>query len=225
MQRARSVAIFLIITLLLVIPALMLVYSQDKLLLHALLNSRHVEWLDVLAAYLTHLADGWVPAILAIAMLVLKDVRSFLMIGGSAGFSALVVQFMKRMIFGEWDRPFMYKEELGDMGWVIGIEMNHHFSFPSGHATAAFSTCMAVAVIVAQLRWAVVLALVAALLAYTRVYLSQHFLVDIAAGALIGSAMATLMYSILYKGPRSEDERLSKRLRLIRTSNEARSPR
>lgn len=226
MHRSRSVAVFLIITILLAIPAHILAYSQDKLLLHAALNSYHPPVLDVIASYLTHLADGWVPALIALALLLTKDVRSFLMVGLSAGLSALIVQFLKRMIFGEWDRPFMYKDDLGDMGWVIGIEMNHHFSFPSGHSTAAFSTCMAVAIIVAQVRWSIILALAAAVLAFTRVYLSQHFLIDIAAGALIGSASATIIYFILYKGPRSTDHRLSRKVwRSVRTSSGGRSHR
>ncbi len=211
MQRARAVAIFLITTLLLILPALILIYQQEKFPLHAWLNQHHTPGADVFFSWATHLADGWVPVIVSIALLLFKDLRSFLMMGLSTGISALIVQFLKRMIFDSWDRPFMHKDELGEMGWVIGIEMNHHFSFPSGHATCAFSMCLALVVIAGRTRWSIPLALLAALLAFSRVYLSQHFMEDIAAGSLIGTATASIFYLLLYKGPRATDQRFDRR--------------
>jgi membrane-associated phospholipid phosphatase len=220
MERNRTVVIFLVTTLLLVIPATVLVFSQEKLALHGWLNSRHDPLSDHFFSVLTHTADGIVPAIVALLLLFLRDLRSGLMVGLSAGVSALVVQFMKRMIFGSWDRPFMFKEQLGEMNWVLGIEMNHHFSFPSGHATAAFSMCMALAVVIGRVRWAVPLAILAALMAYSRVYLSQHFMEDILAGALIGTAAATLFHQLLYRSARAQDLRLDNRPRLRRGQNQ-----
>jgi membrane-associated phospholipid phosphatase len=211
MQRARVVALFLITTLVMVLPALMLIFTREKLLLHAWLNSRHGPVGDHFFSYATHLADGWVPLVLSLVLLFIKDLRSFLMMALSTGLSAVITQFLKRMVFGEWDRPFMFQEELGDMAWVLGLDLHHHFSFPSGHATAAFSMCMALAVISGRSRLAVPFAVLAAVLAFSRVYLSQHFLEDIAAGSLIGTATATLVYMALYKGPRAQDVRLDRR--------------
>jgi membrane-associated phospholipid phosphatase len=85
------------------------------------------------------------------------------------------------------------------MLWVEGVELNSYFSFPSGHATAAFSMCLALAIIVGKVRWSAVFAVVAALLAYSRVYLSQHFLQDIMAGAALGTVVSFLVYLWLYR--------------------------
>lgn len=211
-QRGRSVALFLIVTALFVLLALVLVLANEKFELHAWLNSRHTPWADVLFSYITHLADGWVPTVIAIVLLLLKDVRSFLMLGISTLGSALIIQFMKRMIFHAWDRPFMFKDELGDMSWVIGLEMNHHFSFPSGHAGCAYSMCFALAVIAGRRGWAVLLALIAALLAFSRVYLSQHFMEDIVAGALIGTIVVVPVYFWLYKSEAANHAKFDRRL-------------
>lgn len=226
MQRARAVAIFVIITLLLVIGALFLVLTMEKFPLHAWMNGHHTAFGDLVFPYVTHLADGWVPALLAFALLFYKDLRSFLMMGLSVGISAGICQLLKRMVFGEWDRPFMFKDELGDMSWVVGLELNHHFSFPSGHATTAFSMCFALAVIAARANWAAPLALVAAILAFSRVYLSQHFVEDITAGALLGTGTSALFYLLMYKGPRSKDVRLDRRIlkRPIASGGTYRSP-
>ena len=58
-------------------------------------------------------------------------------------------------------------------------------SFPSGHATTAFAAAVALGVLVPRLR-AAALAL-AALIAVSRVYLGVHFVLDVLAGALLGS--------------------------------------
>lgn len=226
MQRTRAVAIFVIVTLLLVITALFLVFSMEKIPLHAWMNTHHSALGDLLFPYITHLADGWVPALLAIALLFYKDIRSFLMMGLSVAISAVICQVLKRMVFGEWDRPFMFKDELGDMSWVVGLELNHHFSFPSGHATTAFSMCFALVVVAGRAKWAAPLALIAAILAFSRVYLSQHFVEDITAGALLGTGISALVYLLMYKGPRSADIRLDRRMlkRPTRSDRSAQSP-
>jgi membrane-associated phospholipid phosphatase len=60
-------------------------------------------------------------------------------------------------------------------------------SFPSGHATTAFAAAAAIAVAQPALRvWALALA---AIVAISRVYLGMHYLRDVLAGALLGSAI------------------------------------
>ena len=60
-------------------------------------------------------------------------------------------------------------------------------SFPSGHAMTAFAVAGAVALLAPRLRWPV-LAL-AAVIAFSRVYLGVHFWIDVLAGAVLGLAV------------------------------------
>lgn len=189
-----------------------IVLATDKLVLHATINGAHAPVTDLFFSYATHFADGLVPTAIALAFLIFCDLRSFMMVGLSAGLSAIVVQLAKHNVFADSDRPYMFKDRLGEMDWVAGIEMNHYFSFPSGHSTAAFSTCFALAVIIGRQRWALAFALIAATLAFSRVYLSQHFTEDILAGSLLGTVTGLLVYWWLYRSSFSRRSWLDRRI-------------
>lgn len=174
------------------------VLITEPLELHRSMHPVNGTYLDLFFTYITHVGDGLVPTALALAILLFRDVRSFLMMGISCAASAIVVQISKH--FFAHDRPFMFKAELGDLHWVGEVELHHHFSFPSGHATAAFSMCYALAVLVGGRFAGIVFAALAVLIAYSRVYLSQHFTEDILAGAAIGVVTAWLVQRWVY-GP------------------------
>jgi membrane-associated phospholipid phosphatase len=212
MQRERTVLLFLITGLLLALPGLWFVFTTNKLAFHAIINSRHTPGWDLFFIYATHLGDGLMPTVLALALLFLKDVRSALMVGLSCGSSAIIVQFLKRQVFSHMDRPGRFREGLGDMHWVADIELNNHFSFPSGHSTAAFSMCFALAVILGRPKWGLAMALIGGVLAFSRVYLSQHFTQDIIAGAALGTVTAYFVYRWLYVSPFSQRPWLYRRV-------------
>lgn len=126
----------------------------------------------------------------------------------ATGLSALVVQWLKRRVFEEFDRPSMFLEHMPGLPLVGGVELHHYFSFPSGHTTAAFSMCLALAVIIGRRGAAILLAVLAVLLGYSRVYLSQHFAEDVVAGAFTGSLVAVAVYLVLYHGRLGRNTRL-----------------
>jgi undecaprenyl-diphosphatase len=64
-------------------------------------------------------------------------------------------------------------------------------SFPSGHAMSAFAVAAAIAVLSPRLRWPVLG--VAALIAFSRVYLGVHFWLDVLVGAGLGSIIGASM--------------------------------
>lgn len=174
--------------------------THDKLALHRQMNAWHTPWLDAFFARFTHLADGLVPTGLAL-LLLLKDLRSFLMMGLSCGVSALIAQGLKQGPFAHMHRPSMFRDRLAGLHWVEGIDLHAHNSFPSGHSTAAFAMCFALAVVIGRPAWGAALALLAGLLAYSRIYLSQHFLQDAVLGSLIGTATAAFFGWLLWRGP------------------------
>ncbi len=197
-MRAKSLSAFLTVALLLAIPAGGAHWVMGRFALHQAVNAYHYRLLDLLFPVLTEVANGWVPVCLSL-LLLFKNWRSFLMMGLSTGLSAIVVQSLKRLVFVDFDRPSMYLERMRDLHLVVGVDLHHYNSFPSGHATAAFSMCLAMAVVAGKQGTAVLLAIGAALLAYTRVYLSQHFTEDIVAGALLGCSVGVGVYVLLYQ--------------------------
>lgn len=172
---------------------------HEPLELHRLANVYHAPWSDMLMAYLTHLADGLVPTVLALVLWWRKDLRSFLLMGLSCGISAIITQVLKRSFFAGHHRPVMFRDHLAGVPWVEGVELHHHFSFPSGHSTAAWAMCFALAAIVGRAGWSLTLAILASVLAFSRVYLSQHFTQDIIAGAAIGVLTGLVVYHWLYR--------------------------
>ena len=72
-------------------------------------------------------------------------------------------------------------------------------SFPSGHATTAFAAATVVAVLVP--RWRIPALALAAIVALSRVYLGVHFVLDVVAGALIGSLIGVSVALLVRRLP------------------------
>jgi membrane-associated phospholipid phosphatase len=74
--------------------------------------------------------------------------------------------------------------------------MHSFFSFPSGHSAGAFSLFFMISLILSGKRkfLGVFLFLLAMLTGYSRIYLGQHFPVDVYAGSIIGVGFTWLTY-------------------------------
>jgi membrane-associated phospholipid phosphatase len=198
-MRERSVRLYLITTTILVVTGFIATLVSSQLELHQAINRFTRPWLDAVFAYGTHLADGLVPLAIGLAFLFVRWRWFLLMAAGVLG-SALVAQLLKRTLFGAIDRPSMFMAEMPGLRLVPEVEMLHHNSFPSGHSTCAFSMFLVLVVIVQKPKLAVAGALLAGMLAFSRVYLSQHFMEDVLCGAAIGTITAWLAYQWLYVG-------------------------
>lgn len=110
----------------------------------------------------------------------------------------LVVQLLKRQVFGGWHRPM----GLFEGGWPIvftDVEGGRYFSFPSGHAKTAIATALLVAFAVRG--WAQILvAAVGLVVAYSRVAVGMHYPMDVVAGAALAVAFA--LPAVGYAAPR-----------------------
>ena len=88
--------------------------------------------------------------------------------------------------FTERDRPPVADPDPGTL-----VHLPVTYSFPSGHATVAFACATTLALAVPRLRWP--LFALAALIAFSRVYVGVHFPFDVLVGALLGVGIATAL--------------------------------
>lgn len=70
-------------------------------------------------------------------------------------------------------------------GLQLLIEKQHDFSFPSGHSCASFAVAMVLFKMVPKV-WGIPAVVLAALIAFSRLYVGVHYPTDVIVGILIG---------------------------------------
>jgi len=100
------------------------------------------------------------------------------------GATVLIAEGVQSVLKGwvERDRPPLDNPEPAPL-----VALPASYSFPSGHAVVAFACATVISFAVPRLRWP--LYALAALVAFSRVYVGVHFPGDVAAGAVIGVAL------------------------------------
>lgn len=164
-------------------------FSKEEI--HMYVNQHYSTVMDVLFTYWTHLGDGLATALIATIIVIwkFKDYGYSTLILGALTLilAGLFAQFMKQLMYPDAMRPLAYFGE-NILRLVPGVKIHLSNSFPSGHSTSAFAFFSFVAFTATPFRFKlqVVLALAAAMVAYSRMYLSQHFLEDVFVGAMLG---------------------------------------
>ncbi|MBP9151007.1 MAG: phosphatase PAP2 family protein [Flavobacteriales bacterium] len=189
--------------------AIYLVFGKEGA--HKFFNSYHTPYLDIAFKYLTHVGHGLVPVI-AFGFLLLVRYSWALAMGISSLFMGVLVQTLKRSVFAGDHRPAMFFKD-GGLPSIEGVDLMLHNSFPSGHAATSLLVCLMLAFFVKQ-KWATYFFIVLALMiAFSRVYISQHFIQDTIVGGWIGFFMAYLGYIfIVYPAEMNPSSELNKRL-------------
>jgi membrane-associated phospholipid phosphatase len=98
----------------------------------------------------------------------------------------IFVQGLKRFIFPDLVRPKLFFDDFFDLHKVEGIDIHAQHAFPSGHTATAFTIALIFSLYVKNKNWSFVFILAALFVGLSRIYLLQHFLVDIYFGSLIG---------------------------------------
>jgi membrane-associated phospholipid phosphatase len=107
-------------------------------------------------------------------------------------FSGIISQVLKRTI--QAPRPHAIISHGEYPYFIDGITHSGMTSFPSGHTTSVFALAILLALNTRDKRISLIYLITAIITGYSRIYLGQHFLADVVAGALIGVLSALLIY-------------------------------
>lgn len=206
----RFLAVYGIAYFVLLMVVFGLLYTYPKLELHMMLNSWHTDAEDTFFKYYSMLAEGPLY-VLALLPIFWKKIEITILFALSELLGGGFLQILKHTF--SFERPVSAFEHCQEMmlPLVQGVDMHHTNSFPSGHASTffVFFTCCALFLAyyyqqndkqINHTKWFMInasmllLLALAALGAYSRIYLSQHFLSDVCMGSIIGFITPCLIF-------------------------------
>ncbi len=150
---------------------------------------------DFFFEYVTYLGDGaiWVPIVL---FTIWKNRKYLVLIFSTICISTLFTQFIKNYVFPAEPRPTFLIDDTSLIHTVPGVELHTIYSFPSGHTTTAFSVFLLAALLIPK-PWIIPIGFAYGLIVgYSRIYLAQHFPLDVGAGMIFGTISVWLSIQV-----------------------------
>jgi len=185
---------FFLPTLIFMVLGGIFLFVHTKADVHLWINAMHARWFDNFFSFITYFGEGF-AFLLAIPMALVYSKRSGIHIAITAILVLLLTALFKQWLFAGEPRPVTFFKDVAELRLVPGQKMNLWNSFPSGHTMAAFGIYAALAFYAKKWHQAFGLFLLALLVGYSRIYLSQHFLVDVIFGAMLGCLAALVGFA------------------------------
>ena len=188
------IAVALSISLAASLFSMSMLWGKNEAFLH--LNANLGLIADKVFEYSSYLAEGWIwiPYFIVMVGLYKKD-TAFILINFLV--STLLTQFAKNFIFGTAMRPMASGLDATQIHTVAGVEIHTFNSFPSGHTATAFTLFLLTTYLFPN-KYVLTIGIVYAMVCgYSRIYLAQHFPLDLAGGIFV--ALLTLPISIFIR--------------------------
>lgn len=169
---------------------------------------------DFFFKHITKAGEFYPYLVLCILFLFIRFRLTFLL-AGMGGMVSLISYLLKG--FFEHARPAQILEKSGMMEFirfVDGVDLNVGMtSFPSGHTLSAFALYGLMAFLIPDKRWGGILMFLMALsIGISRIYLVQHFPIDVYVGALCGVLIAMGAYQLHKSYPENPDHWIDRSL-------------
>ena len=180
---------------------LMLVKKGDDVLF---VNDLHSPFLDYLFYYGTTLGNGWLYLLVVLALL-WRNLSHALIAFLCFSITGISVQLLKRLVFNEAMRPSVLISN-ESLHFVEGVKILKLFSMPSGHTAMAFSLFCLLSQFIRFRIVGLLFILMAMIGGISRIYLVQHFFVDVYFGAILGVGVTSLVVFIskIYSSPKEK---------------------
>lgn len=162
-----------------------------------LFNPYHSGFSDFIFIYLTYLGDGFFVVAIGLLLYLFKKKFLSLMVLSSYAISGIIAQVLKYFILEA--RPAVYLKNSSYKYFIDGVTLHNYHAFPSGHTTSAFAMAAVLSFSLKDKNYSMIFLAVATLVGYSRIYLAQHFMDDVLAGAIIGLLSAIICWIFLEK--------------------------
>ena len=167
----------------------LVLYEKGKEVL--LINSFSNTILDRFFLTITDVGLGGFAVIIALLMMFLSFKWSFLTLF-SLVWTGIFTFTFKRILFESETRPLHYFYYADFSRFIHEAPLIYYNSFPSGHTMTIFAFCFILSWLSGTVRTGVVLFFLAFIVGLSRIYLLQHFGVDVLAGSALGILAASI---------------------------------
>ena len=149
-------------------------------------------FLDQFFASVTNLGNG----LILIPFFIILSLKRFylslaLVVNGMV--QGIIVSIFKQVLFPGAKRPIHYLD-IDSVHLVSGVDIHSSMSFPSGHTVTIFGLCIFLSLCYKNKMLSFFLVCLATLVGISRVYLLQHFFLDITVGAVVGTSVGVLVF-------------------------------
>ena len=176
-----------------VLPFIILFKKSESLLW---INAHNNDILDHLMYHITRLPELFL-IVFIIVLSAFFERKTFISVVLAMSLCGISIVLFKQIIFADFERPFAWlSQNKINYHQVEGIRLHSNGSFPSGHTMSAFCALALAGFISKNGFVQFFVFILACASAYSRVYVAQHYLVDVYAGALIGYFYALLFYQL-----------------------------
>lgn len=196
LKNNRLVRIYLLFILFSVLGAFLILLFIEKGDVVLQLNRLQTNFWNIFFIRATYFGEFW-PTILLFFALLNKPRYELLAFALTIIVFLLALNIFKFHVFNEFERPMAVLKEFR-LKAVPGVHPHKDHSFPSGHTTAAFAYSFYWFIALRRIPFISFIGLLLAyLVAVSRIYLVQHFFIDVVAGCVLGTFLATFVYFIV----------------------------
>lgn len=155
------------------------------------LNSYHPFLLNVFFVNYTFIGDSvFALCLIAVLLFYYKKKQEGLALLYSFLLAGIIVQTIKNLVSTPQVKLFFEPGQY--LHSVDEINLANFPGFPSGHTATVFAIATVIVLMMKNKNWQLIILIAAIIGGYSRMYLAQHFLLDIMIGIMIGSVSGIL---------------------------------